>query len=125
MRIQLSKLIGPQCITIDQAEILYDQILPALKAGEEVFIDLAGTRSLVALFLNHAVGVLFKDFERATLDSLLHFENAVDVQKKTITLVMKNSEKYHRDPEFRKAVDTVISRQFDEDYDEGFSASTG
>lgn len=117
MRINVSELIGPRCITIDQGKALYEKIHPALTAGEEVVVDLAGVRSLVSLFLNHAVGVLFKDFDRAGLDALLKFENASEAQLETIARVMENSEKYHKDPNYRKAVDEVIARRFEEESD--------
>lgn len=117
MRIKVSELIGPRCITIEQAKLLFDQIHTNLRTGEDSIIDLTGVRSLVSLFLNHAVGALFKDFERVDIDSHLRFENASDAQRETIKQVMENSEKYHKDPNYRQAVDQVIARQFDEGAD--------
>ena len=114
MRIMLADLIGLRCITAGQGKQLYDAIHPALMEGLEVVLDFEGVRSLVSLFLNNSVGLLFKDFERARLDRLLHFEHATDSQMETLQRVMSNAEKYHRDPEYRKAVDEVLERQCEE-----------
>ncbi len=117
MRVELCDAIGPRCITVDQGKALYEKIYPALQRGESVVVDLAGVRSLVSLFLNHAIGVLFKDFDRQTLDSLLKFENASEAQLETIARVMENSERYFKDPDYQKVVDEVIARQFEEESD--------
>jgi hypothetical protein len=114
MKIMLTQLIGPRCITAEQGKQLYEAIHPDLMEDREVVLDFEGVRSLVSVFLNNSVGLLFKDFERAQLDRLLRFENVTDSQMETLQRVMSNAEKYHRDPEYRKAVDEVLERQFEE-----------
>ena len=114
MNIQLCKFIGERCITAEQGQSLLDQIKPCLISGEIVTIDLADVKTLLSLFLNNAVGPLFKNFDRQQLEQILKFENTSDSQRLTIELVLKNAESYHRDPVMKKAVDETLARILEE-----------
>lgn len=114
MRIQLSEMIGERCITVEQGKKLYDEILPPLKAGEQVVIDLTGVKTLLSLFLNNSIGLLFKDFDAAALEQSLRFENPTPSQQETVDRVMTNAEAYHKDPERRKTVDAALARIVEE-----------
>jgi len=114
MRIQLSEMIGERCITVEQGKALFDAIQSPLKAGEEVVIDLAGVKTLLSLFLNNSVGLLFRDFEPEAVGRLLHIENATQSQQETLERVMTNAKAYHRDPERRKVVDAALARIVEE-----------
>lgn len=114
MNIQLSQFIGERCITAEQGQMLLAEIQPRLLAGEAIKIDLVGVKTLLSLFLNNAVGPLFKHFDRLQLDRLLKFENPSDSQRLTLDLVLKNAEAYHRDPAMKKAVDDTLAKIFEE-----------
>lgn len=114
MDIQLSEFIGERCITAEQGQKLLIEIQPRLQVGERVTIDLTGVKTLLSLFLNNAIGPLFKDFNRQQLDKLLCFKNLSKSQEETLDLVLKNAETYHRDPSFKKAVDEALARILEE-----------
>lgn len=114
MNIKLAQFIGERCITADQGHKLLAEIEPRLLAGESVTIDLAGVKTLLSLFLNNALGLLFKHFDRQQLDHLLSFENPSESQRLTLDLVLKNAEAYHRDPATKKAVDDTLARILEE-----------
>lgn len=114
MNIQLSQLIGERCITAEQGQKLLAEIEPRLLAGENVSIDLTGVKTLLSLFLNNAIGPLFKHFDRKRLDCLLSFVNPSESQRMTLDLVLKNAESYHRDPATKKAVDETLARILEE-----------
>lgn len=114
MNIKLVKFIGERCITAEQGQKLLAGIEPRLLAGESVTIDLAGVKTLLSLFLNNAIGPLFKHFDRQQLDPLLSFENPSESQALTLDLVLKNAEAYHRDPATKKAVDDTLARILEE-----------
>lgn len=88
MNIQLSQLIGERCITAEQGQKLLAEIEPRLLAGESVTIDLAGMKTLLSLFLNNAIGPLFKHFDREQLDRLLSFANPSASQRLTLGLIL-------------------------------------
>lgn len=114
MNIQLRQFIGERCITAEQGLKLLAEIGPLLLAGEVVTIDLAGVKTLLSLFLNNAVGPLFKNFDRPQLDRLLRFENPSESQRLTLDLVLKNAEAYHRAPGMKKSVDDTLARILEE-----------
>lgn len=114
MNIQLGRLIGEHCITAKQGQTLLTEIEPRLLTGECITIDLAGVKTLLSLFLNNAIGPLFKHFDRQRLDRLLAFTNPSDSQRLTLDLVLKNAEAYYRDPAVREAVDNTLARIFEE-----------
>lgn len=114
MDIQLIKLIGDRCITAEQGQKLLAEIEPRLLAGESVTIDLTGIKTLLSLFLNNAIGPLFKHFDRVQLDRLLSFANPSDSQRLTLDLILKNAEAYHRNPATKKAVDDTLARILEE-----------
>ncbi len=114
MEIHLSQFIGERCITAEQGQKLFAEIRPRLLAGEGIIIDLAGVKTLLSLFLNNAIGPLFKDFDRERLDTLLSFANPSDSQQQTLDLVLKNAEAYHRDPATKRAVDETLARILEE-----------
>ncbi|MDQ0290314.1 STAS-like domain-containing protein [Oligosphaera ethanolica] len=114
MDIQLNKLIGDRCITAEQGQKLLAEIEPRLLAGENVTIDLTGIKTLLSLFLNNAIGPLFKHFDREQLDRLLSYANPSDSQRLTLDLILKNAEAYHRNPATKKAVDDTLARILEE-----------
>jgi len=114
MNIKLSQFIGERCITAEQGQKLLDEIQPRLLAGEIVTIDLAGVKTLLSLFLNNAVGPLFRHFNLQQLYRLLKFENPSDSQRLTLDLVLKNAESYHRNPAIKKAVDDTLAKILEE-----------
>ncbi|HHV41889.1 MAG TPA: STAS-like domain-containing protein [Clostridiaceae bacterium] len=114
MNIKLAHFIGERCITAEQGQKLLAEIKPLLLAGETVTIDLAGVKTLLSLFLNNAIGPLFKHFDRQQLDRLLSFANPSESQTLTLDLVMESAEAYHRNPVIRKAVDDTLSRLLEE-----------
>jgi hypothetical protein len=107
-------LIGDRCITAEQGQKLLAEIEPRLLAGENVTIDLTGIKTLLSLFLNNAIGPLFKHFDREQLDRLLSFANPSDSQRLTLDLILKNAEAYHRNPATKKAVDDTLARILEE-----------
>ncbi|MBF0526106.1 MAG: STAS-like domain-containing protein [Deltaproteobacteria bacterium] len=113
MKIQLQKFIGPRCITAEQGRLLFDEVEPRLLAGESVIIDLEGVKTLLSLFLNHAIGPLLEHFDRHQLSELLSFANPSDSQILTLDRVLENAESYHRDPATKAAVDEVLAKMLE------------
>lgn len=71
-------------------------------------------KTLLSLFLNNAIGPLFKHFDRQQLDRLLSFANPSDSQQMTLDLALKNAEAYHCDSATKKAVDDTLARILEE-----------
>lgn len=107
-------LVGDDCITIEDGEKIYDLIHPELMAGRPVDLDFAGVGVFASPFFNAAFGRLLKDFTPEDLNRLLKVYNLTPVGRDTLKLVIENSNRYYRDPVFRKALDEILMEQSEE-----------
>jgi len=107
-------LVGKYCITMEDGEKIYDLIHPELKAGRPVELDFGGITIFAAPFFNTAVGQLLEDLTPDDLNRLLKVVNLIPLGMDALKLVIKDSAQYYGDPDFRKAVDTVILQQAEE-----------
>src|SRR5947209_7567205 len=108
MRVSIRDLVGDFPGTLDQGQMVYDKIAPAIAERESVELDFDGISVAGAPFLNSAIGQLFKDHERDTLDRLFVFRNVNPVVQPTLRLVMKHSEEYFSSEMVRAAVDHAL-----------------
>lgn len=114
MRVSVRELVGDYPYTLDQGEMVYDKIAPAISEGAIVELDFDNLPVAGAPFLNRAIGQLFKDHKRETLDRLLVFRNVSPLVQGTLRLVMKHSEEYFSSEVIRAAVDNAIRKLAEE-----------
>lgn len=115
MQVIVRDLIGfEDAITMDDGQRLYDLIHPELTAGRPVELDFAGVEVFASPFFNASIGQLLRDLEPADLNRLLRIANLRPVGAETLRLVIDNSKRYYRDPDYRKAVDQALETMAEE-----------
>lgn len=67
MKVELVKLIGKNCESIDDGRKLHQVIHPEIVQGASVELDFAGVESIITPFLNASLGKLLDLFEKETL----------------------------------------------------------
>jgi hypothetical protein len=111
MKIEVHALVGEDCITLDDGQKVYVQILPELKAGRPVEVDFQGVEVFASPFFNAAFGQLLRDFPGDDLNRLLEVTNLNPVGMSVLRRVIENSKKYFSDKKYRRIVDKVLDKQ--------------
>lgn len=111
MKIEIKKLIGENCITLDDGTKIYNLIRPELVADQPVELDFAGVAVFASPFFNAAVGQLLKDNSSEKLNRLIKISNLSPAGITVIKRVIENAKQYYADPKIKQAVDDVINEQ--------------
>ncbi len=111
MKVAILNIIGENCITLEDGQKIYSQILPELSAGHKVELDFKGVGVFASPFFNAAIGRLLNDFTRDELNRLLDVFNITPVGRDILKLVIKNSARYYDDPDYRKNLNKILFEQ--------------
>jgi hypothetical protein len=111
MKIEIRTLLGKNCMTREDGQIVYDRIHAELLAEHSIELDFEGVEIFASPFFNFAIGQLLKDIEPDSLNRLLKISNLNSVGKPILKRVIENSKKYYSDSEYRSKVDKVIEEQ--------------
>lgn len=109
MKINVHSLVGEFGITLDDGKKLFDAIRPDLLAERPVELDFSGVKVFASPFFNASIGKLLADVTLAQLQSRLSWSNLTAVGESVLKLVLKNSEEYYRNPEARRAADSILT----------------
>lgn len=108
MKFELRSLVGPNCVTLQQGQKIYELVRPHVGAGTAVELDCAGVNVFASPFFNAAVGQLLRDFSFEDLKNLLHVEGLSAPGKSLLHLVVENSKEYYGDLEAQKIIDAIV-----------------
>lgn len=111
MKIDVHKIIGENCITLEDGQKIFDLIHPELTVGNAVELDFENVTVLASPFLNAAIGRLLKDIKPSNLNRLLKITNLVPTGLAVLRRVIENSKEYYSNPNVRKAVDEILFEQ--------------
>jgi len=111
MKINVLSLIGEMCMTYADGQKLHAAYRPAFEAGEAVTLDFAGTRIFVSQFFNAAIGQMLEHHTVEELRQRLNFENLPDAGRLPLQRSVENAERYYRDPNYRAALDKVLTTE--------------
>ncbi|WP_204106303.1 MULTISPECIES: STAS-like domain-containing protein [Spirulina sp. CCY15215] len=111
MKLEIHTLVGKNCMTCEDGQIVYDRIHPELLAECPVELDFAGVEIFASPFFNFAIGQLLRDIEPDNLNRLLTFPNLNSIGKSILKQVIENSKRYYSDEKYRSKVDKVIEEQ--------------
>ena len=114
MTVIIKDIVGKDGITINQGHAVYEVIHPALQREEDVTVDFAGIEATTAVFLNTAIGQLFRDITVDTVNTHLKFVSVSAGKRMALTTVMTNAAKYYNNDQYRNAVDRVIKKHAEE-----------
>jgi len=111
MKINVHSLVGDMCMTYADGQKLHAAYRPAFDAGEEITLDFAGTRIFVSQFFNAAVGQVLEQHPVGEVRRRLKFENLPDSGRLPLARSVENAERYYRDPNYRAALDKVLTTE--------------
>jgi hypothetical protein len=104
MKLDIREIAGPNCITLQDGQILFEKIHPQLKAGKPVELNFTGVRVFASPFFNAAVGQLLKDISPESLNALLKISDLAPVGFDTLKKVIENSREFYSSEENQRAV---------------------
>ena len=110
MKLEITKLVGPHCITQDDGQIVFDKLSPPLHKGEPVQLDFTGTKAFASPFFNFAIGQLMRDLTPEKLNELVTVRGLVPDGMIVWRRVVRNARKYYTDSNRKKAVDDAMNR---------------
>lgn len=101
--ISIKDVIGSaNWIQVTDGTKVYEQILPALKAGKDVELSFSGRKFVITAFLNAAIGKLYNgQFSEEDLARLTYVDADVSDMDKVNRVVVNAKVYYKNNPEFR------------------------
>lgn len=111
MKLNIYELFGENCMTKQAGQKLYEKIHPVLHSGEAVELDFADVKRFLSVFFNFAIGQLFRDMSAEEFERSVIFFNLNPVGRQTLQQVIENAKRYYANPEYREAVDTMVTEQ--------------
>lgn len=111
MTINVQKIIGENCITLEDGKKVYKLILSVLDKNQNIDLDFTGVRIYASPFFNGAVAKLLGNFTQEELNKRVKFEGLSDHGKQVLRRVIQNARKYYSNDKFRNAVDKVVAEQ--------------
>ncbi|MEN6645408.1 MAG: STAS-like domain-containing protein [Armatimonadia bacterium] len=108
MKISVKEQVGPNCLTIDDGEIIYQLLHGPLMAGEDVELDFGGVEVIASPFFNASVGQLLRDIPEHDLRARLHFEGLSIAGTHVLGRVIANSAEYYSNPDMRRTIDEIL-----------------
>lgn len=114
--LNVEKLIdNPSALTREQGEIVYNQIVSLLNAGNNVILDFHDIESIITPFLNVSIGKLYENFSSDELQEKLKITNIPEMTIKKFQIVIDNAKSYYSDKNnFENAVKKEIDKQCEE-----------
>jgi hypothetical protein len=111
MNLQIQRLIGPNCITIEDGLVIYEKILPELKAKRPVELDFADVKLFASPFFNAAIGQLYKDFSSDELNRLLKMRGLTANGSIVLRKVTENAKLYYSSERAKAAVQSALDEK--------------
>lgn len=110
-RIQVSKLIGSaSALTVEQGNILYNEIIRLLKKNEKVNIDFSGIESIITPFLNASIGKLYESYTSEKIKNCLKITNQPEGTNRKFNMVIRNAKQFYSNKDaYVDIVEKVLS----------------
>jgi len=105
---------GAHCIAREDAEKLFNVIVPPLRAGHHVDLDFSGIETLASSFLNVAIGRLYGTLEPVLVDQHLRWHGLDDADQSLMLLVIRNAKDHYRKTASQRAREEEILRNLKE-----------
>lgn len=98
--IKVADIIGsPLCISAEDGQKVFDKLEPLLEQGKEVTISFDRVTTIISLFLNAAIGQLYRVFDEERIKSLLKVEGLADDDLEMLQRVADNAKRYFANPQ--------------------------
>ena len=110
MKLLIREFIGPDCLTVDDGQVVYNEIYPELLANRSVILDFANVGAFASPFFNYAIGQLLKDITSEQLNRLLSIENINPIGKDTLSQVIKNAKERYANPDIYGSIGNALEQ---------------
>lgn len=85
---------GGLCVSSEDGQKVHDRIVPLLREGRRVVLSFDSVDTLVASFLNAAVGQLYDEFHEQTIRELLSVRDITPDDLEILKRVVENAKRY-------------------------------
>ena len=113
-KLRIFDLVGEHCVTSQDGQKVYNQIVPKLKANKRICLDFDGVNVFASPFFNFAVGQLLRDFRPDKLNQLLTVASLTPDGTSVWKRVVQNAKEYYQNPKIKEAFDTTIEEEAQE-----------
>ncbi len=97
--IKVADVIGSDlCITPDDGQKIYDIIMRILKEPKQIEISFERVQMLTSIFLNRAIGQLYKDHQDDELKKIVYVGLSQD-DRDVVSRVVENAKRYYSSPQ--------------------------
>ena len=97
--IRVTDIIGSSlCISAEDGQKIFEKLEPLLEHGTEVTVSFERITTMISLFLNAAVGQLYRVFDEKQINDLVRFEGLADDDREMLRRVADNAKRYYADP---------------------------
>jgi hypothetical protein len=111
MDVRVKDLVGRNCITFEDGQLVYELIRPELLDSNPVSVDFSGVEVFASPFFNASVGQLLRDVAPDTLRELLAFSGLAPNGDEVLRRVVENAKSYWADQGIRARVEAALSEQ--------------
>ncbi|MBI2060654.1 MAG: STAS-like domain-containing protein [Nitrospirae bacterium] len=87
---------GPLCVSARDGDRVCDRIIPLLRQGRKVVLSFDQIETVIAAFLNAAIGRLYGEFQGEDIRKLLSVEEMQPEDLQTLKLVVENAKAYFK-----------------------------
>jgi hypothetical protein len=109
---------GPFAVSAEDGQRVHDAIAPLLKEGKPVVLSFAGIETIIAAFLNTAVGRLHSVFSENQISGLLAFRDIQADDRALLDRAIRNAKVYYANP-------AAFDAAWKEEYDMKETVTTG
>lgn len=113
-KLKISDIAGEHCVTSEDGQKVYEQIIPKLRSNEKVFLDFSGVSVFASPFFNFSVGQLMRDFTPEKLNELVEVEGLCADGLAVWRKVINNAREYYTNPDKKKAIDQATQKLAEE-----------
>lgn len=100
---------SPSALEQEQGDLVYNEIISALKKQENITLDFSDVESMISPFLNHAIGRLYETYDSDYIKKFLHMENFPKEKISTLNVVINNAKRFYANKvQYNQIVKEVI-----------------
>lgn len=78
----------------EEAQMLHERVVTAMKDGLTVELDFAGVELIIGFFLNTIIGELYEQYSAAEIDRLINFTNLNELGQDLLASVKRHATRY-------------------------------
>lgn len=111
MKYEIKSIVGVNCITSDDGDLVYNRIIDELKKPDTIELDFNGVAVFASPFFNSAVARLYKDYSPEMLNKYLNIINLSILGKEVLNRVIENAKKFYSDDKAQNTLSDIIRQK--------------